>query len=1457
MKFLMFLTSMVFLITSCQDASLIGKISVKLNESRPSVTNVKIVNDQLIVTGNNLDKVTLAKVEGSTNHEFQIESKSSDQIILNAKSALGFLVGQTFNLIISNAQAAATFPISFELQNGQVTAAKLHHMGASAGQFLQFNGTSWAPASITSSQAFAGTYDAATDSPDIVSIGGSSGTYYIVTVAGTQDLGSGPETFNVGDWVIYSGSSWSRIAVGANTVSGFNGRTGLVVPLSGDYSWSMLTKAAGKLTGSKLSEIADVDVTGIQDGDIIRWNAGGSKWEVTPAPSPTIMAGSISNTELANNSVDSNKITDGTIVNSDISATADISQSKIQNLTTDLGNKEPLLPTGGTTAQYLRGNKTLATLDTSVVPENGALYFTTARVLGTQLAGYTTGMAIPLVAADTIPQALGKLEAYIASLSTSQSNYVLLNGTSSMSGNLQMGNNKITGLATPTTGTDAATKAYVDSVAGGSSQWTTNGSNIHFNTGNVGIGVTTPTAKLHVASGSSSLKADLYPEDAAVVISATGSGSGSDPYASFVARAYRNGESGSESNIYLWATGGTPGAHTPFSTNSIIGSLSFAANYTTGAATASQSVAEVKGFTGANFTSADREGYLAFYTSDGGLAGTEKMRINHLGNVGIGTTSPTEKLSVNGNVAVSGGMHLKSDNANYLQLNAPSGLASTLNFYLPGTYGSNNQVLTTDGAGNLTWTTPATGGAPTGAAGGDLSGTYPNPTISGLAATKIAGGSVDNTEFDYLNGVTSNIQTQLNAKEPAITAGTNLQYFRGDKTLATLDTSAVPEGTREYFTQSKVRNTPINTYAVGTAIPLAATDTVLEALGKLEAQIIANDTAFDNTGHWSLNGAKTFYNAGNVGIGTNNPGSLLELSTGASAPASDVDLISISVTSNITDSVAGAVYNNGLKYYKIGVADDPTLDTTNGATPTGIGTALSFSMSTISDSAVGAEDFTNYVFRGPSSASDLWIHNGKIYPQAMMIGYDRLSQTPPANGIAISGKMGIGNDSPDYSLDLDGKTDGIRLPAGTTAQRPGTPNQGVLRYNSDSTAMEYYDGSGWTPIKSKYDSTVITTGTTITASQGYQTLTFNTAANVTATLPNTTDLPAGWWVEIMNNSTTRIVTATPSDGTTVDGVANFSVVRNSWYRVIWRGTSWRAIYVSGPYFYTPAGQVGSFSSGKATTGAGMSTSIIATGAVEGAGGGISLIAGTAATSTASSYDGGAILIQSGQGVTNGNGGKIQLAAAFGPGTGQGGDIELLAGGANSTGTGGKVLIHGGNAAGVRGHILLDPNNQGKVGIGLNNPSYKLDVVGDINIAAGSLKFGGTDVCTSSGCTSSSDRRLKKNIHPIQDALLKIVQLQGVHYDYIDKKKFGDKHQVGVIAQDVEKVFPEVVLTDKKTGLKSVAYDHLVAPIIEAIKELFGMTKENSREIASLKAENAAMKEYLCKKDPTAPFCQKQ
>ena len=137
------------------------------------------------------------------------------------------------------------------------------------------------------------------------------------------------------------------------------------------------------------------------------------------------------------------------------------------------------------------------------------------------------------------------------------------------------------------------------------------------------------------------------------------------------------------------------------------------------------------------------------------------------------------------------------------------------------------------------------------------------------------------------------------------------------------------------------------------------------------------------------------------------------------------------------------------------------------------------------------------------------------------------------------------------------------------------------------------------------------------------------------------------------------------------------------------------------------------------------------------------------------------------------------------------------------------------AFGAGGGTKMTIDSNGNVGIGTTNPSYKLDVTGDIR---------------ASGAFIYSDINLKQNIQNIPNALQKIQQLNGVYFQWKESSKDG----VGVIAQDIEKVFPELVATDPNTGLKSVSYGNLVAPLIEAIKE-------QQKQIDELKAEIEVLK----------------
>jgi hypothetical protein len=87
--------------------------------------------------------------------------------------------------------------------------------------------------------------------------------------------------------------------------------------------------------------------------------------------------------------------------------------------------------------------------------------------------------------------------------------------------------------------------------------------------------------------------------------------------------------------------------------------------------------------------------------------------------------------------------------------------------------------------------------------------------------------------------------------------------------------------------------------------------------------------------------------------------------------------------------------------------------------------------------------------------------------------------------------------------------------------------------------------------------------------------------------------------------------------------------------------------------------------------------------------------------------------------------------------------------------------------------------------------------------------------------TSSDRRFKSSITPLSLSLEKIKNLQGVSYTWnrtaFPDRGFSEGTQIGLIAQDVEKVLPEVVHTDAE-GYKSLSYDKLTAVLIEAVKE---------------------------------------
>ena len=114
-------------------------------------------------------------------------------------------------------------------------------------------------------------------------------------------------------------------------------------------------------------------------------------------------------------------------------------------------------------------------------------------------------------------------------------------------------------------------------------------------------------------------------------------------------------------------------------------------------------------------------------------------------------------------------------------------------------------------------------------------------------------------------------------------------------------------------------------------------------------------------------------------------------------------------------------------------------------------------------------------------------------------------------------------------------------------------------------------------------------------------------------------------------------------------------------------------------------------------------------------------------------------------------------------------------------------------------------------------------------AESNLTFDGTNLTCAGTVTANSDIKLKTNVTTITDALDKVSKLRGIEFDYIK----NGTHSIGVIAQEVEEVFPELVFGDDP---KSVAYGNLTAVLIEAVKELREEVSSLKQEINTLKGK---------------------
>ena len=185
---------------------------------------------------------------------------------------------------------------------------------------------------------------------------------------------------------------------------------------------------------------------------------------------------------------------------------------------------------------------------------------------------------------------------------------------------------------------------------------------------------------------------------------------------------------------------------------------------------------------------------------------------------------------------------------------------------------------------------------------------------------------------------------------------------------------------------------------------------------------------------------------GNVGIGTANPGARLEVySPRTSATSADSFILNDNVTGGQTNGVGkfiASYSNSGNSVSKIGFLETD-----------------------------GTNNNTSIAFYTAPTAGGL--------AERM-----RINQ---------GGNVGIGTTAPAVKLDIDG-TDAVRIPSGTTLQRPASPANGMMRLNTTTGKLEYYNNGGWNSVGG-----IAATGGTVSDSNGYRIHTFTGSGTFTVT----------------------------------------------------------------------------------------------------------------------------------------------------------------------------------------------------------------------------------------------------------------------------------------------------------------------------------------------------------------------